>query len=279
MGQLVDIARFIVEQPGFDPDSFDPELLAHSLDEQDIERLFSDDEADIARWTQSRYNLFFPDKTMIPSVRDVPIFFARDLYPRHVEFFRAGATFMERLFQAGNRVGKTIAGAFEVCAHATGEYKPWWEGRRFSHPTHGWAAGDTNETTRDIIQKELFGQVTWVDGRKTFDGTGMIPREAIGPCSWKRGVDGLADVVRVKHISGGWSTIGLKSYEQGRKIFQGTAKHWIWFDEEPPADVYGEALIRLMTTRGLMLITFTPLSGISEVVLSFMPDMDASPTG
>jgi hypothetical protein len=62
----------------------------------------------------------------------------------------------------------------------------------------------------------------------------MIPKDCIGPASWKRGVDNLADVVKVKHVSGGWSTIGLKSYEQGRKIFQGTAKHWIWFDEEPP---------------------------------------------
>lgn len=618
MGQLHDLASFIMEQPGFDPDTFDFDTLVESLEDSHVASLFAEDEEEIRKWTNSRYNLFFPDETLIPTIADVPIFYARDLYPRHMEFFRAGQNWTERLFQAGNRVGKaqpndepvltpngwrrmgdikvgdcvigsqghavavvgtypqgvrrivtvrgsdgsstrcdldhlwtvrpvkdgraskhititaadlqqriargerwmlpqrpvvefasgpelvvdpyliglllgddglstrsillstedaeiveyareqasewncslrqagpctwhfstnvrrggrhhnflreallslgmigcnshtkrippdymfassndriallqglmdtdgscskasgarqfysvnralcedvaalarslgmnasirpkngqykgrphsswlvniasspvsvfrlarkranerfsdvrqrgiiitsieeageagctciavdaddslyvtrdfivthnTITGAFEVTAHTTGQYKDWWEGRRFSHPTHGWAAGDTNETTRDIIQKELFGQVTWEDGRKTFDGSGMIPKEAIGPCSWKRGVDGLADVVKVKHISGGWSTIGLKSYEQGRKIFQGTAKHWIWFDEEPPADVYGEALIRLMTTKGLMLITFTPLSGISEVVLSFMPDMDVAP--
>lgn len=279
MGQLHDLARLIMEQPGFDLDAFDPALLIEALDEEDVHRLFAEDEEEVKRWTTGRYNLFFPDETTVPTVPDVPIFFARRHYGKHTEFFRAGQQFTERLFQAGNRVGKTITGAFEVTAHTTGLYKDWWEGRRFAHPTHGWAAGDTNETTRDIIQKELFGGVTWEDGRKTFDGTGMIPKELIGPCSWKRGVDDLADVVKVKHVSGGWSTIGLKSYEQGRKIFQGTAKHWIWFDEEPPSDVYGEALIRLMTTKGLMLITFTPLSGISEVVLSFMPDMDLAPTG
>lgn len=209
-----------------------------------------------------RYELFFPD--------DGP--FARHLYPKHMEFFEAGADYTERLFMAANRVGKTIAGAFEGCAHATGLYKDWWPGRRFKRPTHGWAAGDTNETTRDIIQKELFGEVTWEGSRKTFDGTGMIPRDHIGPCTWKSGVANLADVVRVRHESGGWSTIGLKSYDQGRRVFQGTAKDWIWLDEEMPEDVYGECLIRLMTTRGLMLVTFTPLQGMSQVVMSFMPE-------
>lgn len=38
----------------------------------------------------------------------------RDFYPKHMEFFEAGATYKERLFMAANRVGKTVAGAFEV---------------------------------------------------------------------------------------------------------------------------------------------------------------------
>jgi phage terminase large subunit-like protein len=47
----------------------------------------------------------------------------------------------------------------------------------------------------------------------------------------------------------------------------------IWLDEEPPSDVYDECLLRLMTTEGMMIGTFTPLSGLSEVVLRFLPDM------
>jgi hypothetical protein len=70
----------------------------------------------------------------------------------------SGPGFIERLFQAANRVGKTVCGAYEVTAHTTGQYKDWWEGKRFNHPTHGWAAGDTNETTRDIIQKNYSGR-------------------------------------------------------------------------------------------------------------------------
>ncbi len=48
-------------------------------------------------------------------------------------------------------------------------------------------------------------------------------------------------------------------------------QHVIWLDEEPPADVYGECLIRTMTTNGIIMLTFTPLSGMSAVVLQFMP--------
>lgn len=262
MLSLAAVADQIVNMPGYDPALFDPAAFIAQLDPATRDELYRRFEAEALAARTNRYAQFFPDEGP----------HRRELYPKHVEFFKAGADFTERLFQAGNRVGKTVSGAYEVTAHATGRYPHWWEGRVFPTATHGWAAGDTNETTRDIIQKELFGEVAWEGNRKTFDGTGMIPKECIGPCTWKQGVPNLADVVKVRHTTGGWSSIGLKSYDQGRRVFQGTAKHWIWLDEEPPQDVYGEALIRLMTTRGLMLITFTPLSGLSDVVLSFMPE-------
>src|SRR5438477_8786059 len=66
-------------------------------------------------------------------------------YPRQAEFHAAGATHRERLFMAGNQLGKTLAGAMEAAIHATGEYPPWWQGRRFDKPTVGWAAGLTAE--------------------------------------------------------------------------------------------------------------------------------------
>ena len=44
----------------------------------------------------------------------------------------------------------------------------------------------------------------------------------------------------------------------------------IWLDEAPPMDVYGECLIRTATTNGIIMLTFTPLLGMSEVVLQFM---------
>src|SRR6185437_15800763 len=81
----------------------------------------------------------------------------RHNYQRHMEFFAAGAKFQERCFMAANRVGKTVVGAFETTLHLTGAYPDWWRGRRFDEPVEWWAAGDTSETTRDIVQLELLG--------------------------------------------------------------------------------------------------------------------------
>lgn len=226
---------------------------------------------------QRQFKKYFPDEGSL----------RRELYPRHMEFFTAGGTHerlpscpvncdgsphRDRLMLAANRVGKTESvGGYEVALHATGRYPPWWPGLRFDRPVEIWASGKKNETTRDIIQAKLFGKVTWNGRDKSVSGTGLVPAEDIGAIAWKRGVADFIDTVKVKHQNGGWSSIGLKSYEQGRGAFEGTEKDIIWFDEEPPADVYVEAGIRTMTTRGHILLTFTPLEGMSEVVLEFIP--------
>lgn len=195
----------------------------------------------------------------------------RELYPKHLRFFAGGAEHRERLFLAANRVGKTEGvGAYETTVHLTGQYPRWWNGWRSDRPVRWWAAGKTNETTRDIVQAKLLGPPAWDGQRKTFAGTGMVPGDAIGPVTWKAGLTDLADTVRVKHVSGGWSLLGIKSYQQGRGSFEGTEQDGIWLDEEPPLDVYSECLVRTMTTDGRLLLTFTPLDGMSEVVMNFL---------
>jgi hypothetical protein len=169
----------------------------------------------------------------------------RELYPRHMEFFEVGAAYRERCFMAANRIGKTEgAGGYETALHLTGRYPSWWKGRRFTRPTRGWAAGKTNETTRDIVQAKLFGPISWHGGEKGMAGTGLVPGRDLGKPSWKQGVADLVDTIAVKHVSGGWSRLGLKSYQQGRGSFEGTEQDFIWLDEEPPEDIYGECLIR-----------------------------------
>lgn len=193
----------------------------------------------------------------------------RELYAKHLAFFRAGATDQERCFLAANRIGKTTsAGGYEVALHLTGLYPSWWEGRRFDRPVHGWAAGDTGLTTRDIIQAALLGS--------TESPKGLIPADCILKTTAKSGVPQGVDTASIRHVSGGRSTVGFKSYDQGRRTFQGTKKDFVWFDEEPPFDVYNEALMRTAATQpgeepGLMLCTFTPLEGMSETVLYFLP--------
>lgn len=223
------------------------------------------------RARQNRFYKLFPDEDTVEP--DGSIIYAREKYKKHLEFFEAGRKYRERCAMAGNRVGKTYGmGGYEMTAHLTGQYPKWWKGRRFSRPIRAWAAGKTNETTRDILQFEMMGEMLKKpDGRKTFDGTGLIPGAMIGGMTFKKGGSDLLDIVKVKHKSGGWSKLGFKSYEQGRGAFEGTAQHVIWPDEEPPLDIYNEMLIRTATTSGIVMMTFTPLEGLSETVLQFMP--------
>jgi phage terminase large subunit-like protein len=196
----------------------------------------------------------------------------RELYPKHLEFFKAGATYRERCFMAANRIGKTEgAGGYETALHLTGQYPEWWEGKRFPMPVRFWAAGKTNETTRDILQAKLFGPVAYRNGRKTVAGTGLVAADCIGAVTWKQGVADLLDTVKVRHVTGGWSTLGLKSFQQGRGAFEGTEQDGVWLDEEPPLEIYGECLIRTATTNGIVYMTFTPLDGLTETVMGFLP--------
>lgn len=201
----------------------------------------------------------------------------RELYAKHMEFFAKGAEYRERCALCANRIGKTEGmGGYECSAHLTGHYPDWWVGHRFRGPIRCWIAGKTNETTRDILQAKMFGDTVHLpNGRKGVTGTGMVPGDDIGEISWKRGSD-LIDKAPIKHVDkdaefDGWSIAGLKSYEQGRGSFEGTEQDLIWVDEEPPLDVYVEMLTRTMTTHGLVMVTFTPLEGMSEVVLQFLP--------
>lgn len=196
----------------------------------------------------------------------------RELYPKHMQFFRAGAVHNERLFLAANRVGKTEGtGCYEMACHLTGLYPAWWEGRRFDKPIAAWAAGKNNKTTRDILQAKLFGPIAYVAGTKTVAGTGVVLGERLGHITWQSGVADFIDTIRVRHESGGWSELGLKSYEQGRGAFEGTERDVVYFDEEPPLDVYTEGLMRTMTVNGMVYVTFTPLEGMSETVMAFLP--------
>lgn len=68
------------------------------------------------------------------------------------------------------------------------------------------------------------------------------------------------------------SVLSFKSYEKGREKWQGPTLEGVWFDEEPPLDIYTEGTTRLQATNGIAIITFTPLMGMSEVVSLFLTD-------
>jgi len=187
-------------------------------------------------------------------------------YAKQKEFHLAGAAYRERLFMAGNQLGKTLAGAAEAAMHLTGRYPEGWNGKRFNKPIVMLAGSESYELTRDGVQRLLIGppmnEEEW--------GTGYIPKADIIATTRRSGVSGALDSVTVRHASGGSSTLLFKAYEQGRGKWQANTVDYVWFDEEPPEDVYFEGITRTNATGGLIAVTFTPLKGMSAVVARYL---------
>lgn len=186
-------------------------------------------------------------------------------YSKQSEFHKAGSKYRERLLMAGNQQGKTLAGAAEMSMHLTGDYPENWDGRRFTKEIRAWAASVTSETTRDNAQRLLLGE-----GRDY--GTGMIPKERIHEVRMARTVADAVDTVYIRHKCGGLSSLSFKAYEKGREKWQGESLEVVWFDEEPPEDIYSEGLARITARRGMVWMTFTPLLGMSNVVSRYIQE-------
>jgi phage terminase large subunit-like protein len=201
-----------------------------------------------------------------------------DPYERQRLFHAHGAFARERLLTAGNQCGKTTCGAAEAAIHLTGLYPSWWPGKRFLKPVRAWVGSDGFLAVREAAQRLLVGPPE----TESEYGTGMIPGTAL--LGWKRAsgsVPNLLDHVTVQHhrnigtetaplyVPDGVSTLGFRSYDQGRAKWQGATLDYVWFDEEPPEDVYVEGLSRTNATGGIVWITMTPLQGMTALLKSF----------
>ena len=64
-------------------------------------------------------------------------------------------------------------------------------------------------------------------------------------------------------------------WNKGATVEQDSPGH-IMLDEETPEDIRAECLLRLMATgqdnlQGLLILTFTPLDGLTDIVLTYLP--------
>ncbi len=197
------------------------------------------------------------------------------------DFIEMGATKKQRLLLAGNQLGKSEIGGYETARHLTGLYPSDWNGRVFEGPTNWWAAGVSTTLVRDIQQTKLCGE----PGVDELFGTGFIPRHCFhGKPTLARGaVANAYDTCAILHFrpshqartsdptDDGISQLQFKSYEQGPTKFQGkTLNGGIWWDEEPPEDVYREGEARMNATEGISFLTFTPLKGYTKVVAEYL---------
>jgi phage terminase large subunit-like protein len=195
----------------------------------------------------------------------------RDWRPIEKQLVFLNCTSRKKAIVAANRTGKTMTLLLELVFHATGEYPEWWNGTRFDHAPKMWIVSMSFPMLRDTVQMELFGPPSAF-------GTGLFPKHCLDQTQVvkKTGISGnVIEKCYVKHISGNCAEIKFFSGDQDRKDFQGAAVDMIGFDEEPKKDIHDECMIRLATTNGYALYSFTPLSGHTEVVTSLMTDPNA----
>ena len=146
----------------------------------------------------------------------------------------------------GNRSGKTECGAAE-CVYLARGIHPY---RKNRADVFGWVVSLSQQVQRDVAQRAVLRYLdpAWIEDVTMLAGRKGSPA-------------GVIDQIRVKNVFGGVSVIGFKTCDQGREKFQGTSLDFVWFDEEPPKDVYDECRMRLLDRAGELFGTMTPLKG------------------
>ena len=151
----------------------------------------------------------------------------------------------------GNRSGKTECGAVETVWMARGIH-PY---RKNRENTEGWVVSVSREVQRDVAQRKILYYLNpdWIADVVMVSGKSSNPE------------GGVIDYIAVKNVFGGISRITFKSAEMGREKFQGASLDYVWFDEEPPEDIYNECRMRVVDRKGDVFGTMTPLKGITFV--------------
>lgn len=197
------------------------------------------------------------------------------------KFYAASAEHRFRFLCAANRVGKSYSEAFEVACHLTGRYPDWWAGHKFKKPILCWAVGITGDSTRKVLQKELFGTSIGKDADAI--GTGAIPRDCIDFNTLEKDGNKIL-VCQIKHHNArgevdGLSTLEFRSTQQGEHALMGATVDYIWLDEEDPfrsMEIFAQCVTRTLTTKGLVTLTATPENGKTKLVKMFMGETDDS---
>ena len=170
-------------------------------------------------------------------------------HKKQLEFHRNACR--NRWVFGGNRSGKTECGAVETVWRARGIH-PFRQNRP---QTTGWVVSLSQQVQRDVAQKKILDYLdpSWIREIRMLNGK----RDSAEY--------GVIDFIVIENVFGNLSKIGFKSCEAGREKFQGTSLDYVWFDEEPPKDIYEECLMRVLDTEGDVYATMTPLKGLSWV--------------
>ena len=151
----------------------------------------------------------------------------------------------------GNRSGKTECGAVETVWLARGIH-PF---RQNKDNVDCWCVSVSRDVQREVAQKKILSYLdkSWIEKIVMTSGCRDSPQY------------GVIDTIVVRNVFGGTSSIGFKSCEAGREKFQGASLDFVWFDEEPPRDIYEECRMRVLDRGGHVFGTMTPLKGLTWV--------------
>lgn len=171
------------------------------------------------------------------------------LHLKQIEFHKCEKR--NRWVFGGNRSGKTECGAVEAIWRCRGIH-PY---RKNKDNIEGWAVSLSYEVQRDVAQAKIMK---------------YLPKNWIADISMMSGRKGSAeygiiDYILIKNVFGGVSKLSFKSCDQGREKFQGASLDFVWFDEEPPYDIYEECRMRVIDRTGDIWGTMTPLKGLTWV--------------
>lgn len=168
------------------------------------------------------------------------------------EFFEKLEVLREVAYFAGNKSGKTYCGAKYVVQAALGkDAAKYGLEVLYETPVHVWVGSVDFKTQRESSQQCIETLLPKAEIKKVYTLT-----------------NGIVD--RIDLVNG--NTIGFKTYDQGRKAWQGPVKTIVWLDEEAPADVMAEARARLTAPNAKLILTMTPLLGITNVYKEFVED-------
>jgi phage terminase large subunit-like protein len=163
------------------------------------------------------------------------------------------------LISGGNRAGKTQLGAQIAVAVAAGSNEHW---------VQSWLR--INNLPDDMINPNP--STVWV-GALSYKDALEYQRPKLDqylPVGTKKTRWNSQDRGIVKLPNGG--RIVSMSCDAGREAFQGGSASLIWLDEEPPEPVFDECMLRTVDSKGSIIITATPLKGLTWLFDKFVED-------
>lgn len=171
------------------------------------------------------------------------------VHQKQVEFHKCDKK--NRWVFGGNRTGKTECGAVESIWLCRGEH-PF---KKLEKACDGWVVSLSRQVQRDVAQSKILSYLKpeWIQDVVMSEGR----KDSLS--------GGIIDYILIKNVFGGVSKLGFKSCDQGREKFQGTSLDFVWFDEEPPYDIYIECKMRVIDRCGQIFGTMTPLKGLTWV--------------